>query len=179
MKHIGMEYASALYGLAKDEGLDKRILGEMNLLGEVIGQNREYLKILSAPNLSQEERCSVADEALRGKVHPYVLNFLKILIEKGYARSFPDCCACYESLYNEDHGILRVKATTAVRLSETQLQQLQKKLESSTGKQIALVNTVDRGILGGVRLDFDGKRMDDTVRHRLDALRDMLENTTL
>ena len=38
---------------------------------------------------------------------------------------------------------------------------------------------VDAACLGGVRLDYDGKRVDDTVRHRLDTVRRMLVNATL
>ena len=38
---------------------------------------------------------------------------------------------------------------------------------------------VDASCLGGVRLDYDGKRVDDTVSHRLDAVRTLLKNTVL
>ena len=38
---------------------------------------------------------------------------------------------------------------------------------------------VDPQVLGGVRLDYDGKRLDDTVSHRLDAVRRLLKNTVL
>ena len=47
------------------------------------------------------------------------------------------------------------------------------------GKQVKLLNKVDPTILGGVRLDYDGKRLDDTVSHRLDAIRTLLKDTVL
>ena len=48
-----------------------------------------------------------------------------------------------------------------------------------TGKKIELMNAVDPKCIGGVRLDYDGKRVDDTVQHRLDAVRSLLKNTML
>jgi len=40
-------------------------------------------------------------------------------------------------------------------------------------------NQIDTDCIGGVRLDFDGKRLDDTVAHRLEAIGGLLKNTVL
>ena len=48
-----------------------------------------------------------------------------------------------------------------------------------TGKEIHLKNRIDPATLGGMRLDYDGRRLDDTVSHRLDTIRDLLKNTVL
>lgn len=179
MTRVGSEYAQALFDLARDEGLSERILKEMELVEATAGASSEFLRILSAPNISRQERCGILDNCFRGKVHPYVLNFMKLLTEKGYARSLPDCCRGYRELYNDFNGILAVKAVTAVPLTEEQSKRLQAKLESMTGKRVMLSSVVDAACLGGVRLDYDGKRVDDTVRHRLDKVRSMLVNATL
>jgi F0F1-type ATP synthase delta subunit len=48
-----------------------------------------------------------------------------------------------------------------------------------TGKQILLTNVLDPETLGGIRLDYDGICVDDTIRHRLDSIRNMLSSTVL
>ena len=53
------------------------------------------------------------------------------------------------------------------------------KTHIASGKTIELVCRVDPSVLGGMRLDYDGKRVDDTVAHRMDAVRNMLKNTVL
>ena len=108
-----------------------------------------------------------------------MLNFLKILTEKGYIRHFPECCDSYEEQYNLDKGILPVRAVTAVPLSEEQTGKLTKKLSDMTGKTIKLEKRVDPECIGGVRLDFDGRRLDNTVAHRLEAIGSLLKNTVL
>ena len=108
-----------------------------------------------------------------------MLNFLKILTEKNYVQHFSDCCDAYAILFNEDNGILPVTAVTAVALSAQQAEKLTEKLARITGKHIELVNRIDPSCLGGVRLDYDGQRLDDTVSHRMDTIRDLLKNTVL
>ena len=179
MTQAANTYGQALYDLAKDEDLGKTFLEELCVLKEVFTQNPQYSKLLSAPDLPKQERCGILDEAFRGKVHPYVLNFLKILTEKGYMRYFSDCCRSFTESYNRDNGILPVTAVTAVPMTDTQVKALTAKLQQITGKRIELVAKLDPKVLGGVRLDYDGKRVDDTVAHRLDAVRNMLKNTVL
>ncbi len=179
MTEVGSVYGQSLYELARDESLDEIIGKELEVLRQSFRQEPDFLRLLSTPNLTKAERCQILDDSFRGKVHAYVLNFLKILTEKGYMRHFSDCCQAYLDRYNQDHGILPVTAVTAVALTSSQEERLKEKLHRITGKQIALEGRVDPSVLGGVRLDYDGQRLDDTVSHRLGALRDLLSKTVL
>ena len=179
MTQVAVTYAQALYDLAKDEGLGKSILEELTVLKDVFAETPQYSKLLSAPDIPKQERCAVLDEAFRGNVDPYVLNFMKILTEKGYIRQFPDCCDAYRSFYNTDNGILVVKALSAVGLSEAQKRKLTEKLTATTGKQIDLQCGVDPAMLGGLRLNYDGRQVDGTVKTRLDSIGKLLKNTVL
>ena len=94
-------------------------------------------------------------------------------------RHFEDCSKAYRQIYNREHGILEVCAVTAVPLSAAQSDKLTQKLSKVTGKTIELVNRVDPTCLGGMRLDYDGKRVDDTVAHRLESISALLKNTAV
>ena len=179
MTQIGNVYGESLYELAKDENLTAEISSQLKVLKAAFQQEPDFIKLLSTPSLTKAERCQILDEGFRGTVHPYVLNFLKILTEKGYMRHFSDCCDSFAALYNQDNGILPVTAVTAVALSSAQAEKLTEKLAKITGKHIELSNRIDPSCLGGVRLDYDGQRLDDTVSHRMATIRDMLKNTVL
>ena len=137
------------------------------------------MRLLSSHSLPKEQRCGILEDSFRGKVHTYVLSFLKILVEKGYIRHFAECCKAYKAFYNQDHGILPVQAVTAAKLTEDQARRLTEKLEKLTGKTVELENRVDPAVMGGVRLDYDGKRVDGSVASRLESVRKMLKNTVL
>ena len=179
MTEVGSVYGESLYELAKDEGLSKLIGEQLSVLQASFHQEPDFIRLLSSPNLTKAERCQILDDSFRGSVHPYLLNFLKILTEKGYMRHFSDCCDAYTEHYDQDNGILRVTAVTAVALSPEQTDKLTQKLTRITGKEIALRNRIDPRVYGGVRLDYNGQRLDDTVSHRLDAIRNVLNKTVL
>ena len=179
MTSVGSTYGEALYDLAKAESLSSEILEQISALAESFCQEPDFLRLLQTANLTKQERCQIVDDSFRGKLHPYVLNFLKILTEKGYVRHFSQCVEAYRQHYNLDNNILPVTAVTAVPLTEEQKAKLKDKLCKLTGKEIDLANKVDATIMGGVRLDYDGKRLEDTVAHRLESISALLKNTAL
>ena len=179
MTEVGNVYGESLYELAKEENLTKLIGDQLAVLQLSFRQEPDFIRLLSSPNLTKSERCQILDDSFRGKVHAYLLNFLKILTEKGYMRYFSDCCDAYTDHYDQDNGILRVDAVSAVELTAQQKDKLTQKLSRITGKEVALRNRIDPAVLGGIRLDYDGQRLDDTVSHRLDAIRNVLNKTVL
>lgn len=179
MGGIANSYAQGLYSLCVQENMAQTMLGQLCVLDESFRAEPGFLKLLSSPELPKAQRCQILDEAFRGKLHPYLLNFLKILTEKGYIRHFSQCCKAYEDQYNLDNGILPVRAVTAVPLTQAQSQKLTEKLQSITGKTVRLFNRVDPACMGGVRLEYDGKQVDGTVKNRLDSIGDLLSKTVL
>lgn len=179
MSSVATVYGQALYDLAKEEGVEKTVLQQLAALDESFSAEPDFVRLLCAANLSKGERCDIVDSSFRGRVEPCLLNFLKLMTERGYMRHFSACCKVCKGLYNADQGILEVRAVTAIELTEDQKSRLSKKLATVTGKKIDLQCTVDSHVLGGVRLDYEGKRLDDTVQHRLDSIRTLLANTVL
>lgn len=179
MTDIVNVYGQAIYDLAKDEGLTEEILHQITVLNEGFSAEPAFLQLLCAPAIPKQERCQVLDDSLRGQVHPYVLNFLKILTEKGYMRHFSGCCQLFRQQYNQDNGILPVVAVTGMPLSDELRRKLVDKLSVVTGKTIDLECRVDPDCLGGVRLELDGMQVDGTVRYRLNEIHKLLKNTVL
>ena len=179
MTQVGSVYGEALYELACGENQQDEILEQLKALNESFRLTPEFIKLLGSHAISKQERCQVLDDSFRGKINQYLLNFLKILTEKGYMRHLGDCCDAFTGHFDQDNGNLRVTAVTAVALSEAQSARITEKLNRITGKHIILQNRIDPAVLGGVRLDYDGQRLDDTVSHHLDAVRELLSKTVL
>ena len=179
MTEAASVYGEALYALAKDENKSDLMLAQLKTLDKCFADEPDFLRLMSAPNISKIERKEILDTCFKGKTDVYLLNFLKILMEKGYIRQFSGCVQVFCERYNEDHGIMPVSVVTAMPMTDSQKEKLAAKLAGITGKQIELTNTIDPACIGGVRLDYDGKRVDDTIIHRLDAVSSMLKNTIL
>lgn len=171
MTEFGREYGEGLYALCAGEGLDQTALEQLKALREAFRQNGDFLRLLGNMSLSKAERVSIVDDTLGGQVHAYVLNFLKILVERGAAHEFAECVSAYQECYNRDHQVTVAEVTVARPLSDGQRERLSARLKAMTGKDIVIREKIDPSVMGGVLLQMDGKRYDNTVRHRLAAIK--------
>ncbi len=171
------EYGKALFELAREAGREDFVLGDVGCVRTVIVGEPSYPALLDSPALSKEERVGIADAAF-GALDEYLVNMIKLLVEKRMAFSIIKALDGYRCAYDEYKGIERVEAVSAVALSDSQLLRLKSKLESITGKQIIINNTVDASILGGMKLRYMGVQLDGSVKTRLDnfekSLRDLV-----
>ena len=133
-------YGGALYDLAKEEHLDDALLQDLALVRAVLKDEPNYMRLLCTPSVSKQERRALLDEAWRDRVHPYVLNFMKLLCDNGTLRELPGCADEYRRRYNADHDILEVRAVTAVALRPELQDKLRERLEKLTGKRIPVVS---------------------------------------
>ena len=171
MTEFGREYGGGLYALCAEEKIEQGVLEQMQCLKDEFRQNPDFVRLLSNMSLTKQERVSIVDGALRGQVHPYLLNFLKLLVERGAVHAFDDCLLAFAEQYNSDQKVAEAEVTTARPLDEAQRKKLMDKIREMTGKKVVLKEKVDASVLGGVLLQLDGKRYDNTVRHRLDAIK--------
>ena len=171
MTEFGREYGEGLYALCAEEHIERDALREVQALKASFRENEDFLRLLGNMTLSKEQRVAIVDDTLRGSVHEYVLNFLKLLVERGAIHEFAECADAYRACYNRDHGVVEAEVTTAQPLNDGQRQKLIEKLQSMTGKEIVIKEKVDASVLGGVLLQMEGKRYDNTVAHRLNAIK--------
>lgn len=176
MTQFSVLYGGSLYALAEQEGLSDRILADLKLAGEVFEKQADYMLLLDAPTVTQTEKCRLLDEAFSAHVHPYTVNFLKILAEKKQVHSFAQAQKAFVKKYNAERGIEEAVAVTAVPLDERLLAKLTAKLERMTGKTVVLENKVDPSVLGGLVVRMANKQMDASVRTRLANLEKQLFN---
>ena len=172
-------YGGALYDLAREESLEPQILEELRAVSAVFREDPDYCKLLSEPSIEKPERVQLIDEAWKNHVHPYTLNFMKLLCDNGTISLLPDCFQAFRSRYNSDYGIIDVRAVSAVALTEAQKTRLREKLEAKSGKRIELSVQVDASILGGIRLELPDKQLDGTVQHHLSQIQQLLESSSL
>ncbi len=171
MTELAREYGDGLYALCAEETLAGDVLAQLAMLKQCFRDQPDFCRLLSNMALPKQERTQVVDRALRGQVHPYVLNFLKLLVEHGVISEFNGCEAAFRQRYNQDNGVVEAVVTTGAPMTDEESAQLIDKLSRMTGRQIQLTEKVDAGVISGVLLEMDGKRYDSTLRHRLEEIR--------
>ncbi|MBQ9197809.1 MAG: ATP synthase F1 subunit delta [Clostridia bacterium] len=171
MTELAREYGEGLYALCAEENLTEDALSQLQTLKSLFREEPDFIRLLSNMSLGKQERVGILDGALRGQVHPYLLNFLKILCERGALHEFEGCESAFRECYNRDHAVVEATVTTTAPLSDGQRLKLLKKLRDMTGKTVRLSEKTDPAVIGGVLLEMNGQRYDNTVRHRLEEIR--------
>jgi F-type H+-transporting ATPase subunit delta len=74
--------------------------------------------------------------------------------------------------YLADHGVVVAEATSAFGLAEATKQAIRSLIERETGaKNVELKESVDKSVLGGVKLALPGRELDTTIARKLSQLR--------
>lgn len=167
-------YGKALYQLTAENGSDARVLEELDAVEWLLKENPSYTLLLDTPAVSKEEKHGLLRQAF-GSFDPMLLNFLCLLCDRRSFYQLPACRTAYRASFDEAHDIVRAEAITAVPMQERQCKALQAKLESITGKNIVLKNSVDPALIGGVTLRYGGVQLSDSIQSRLDRLRRSLD----
>lgn len=177
MTQIAKAYGRTLYDLAVECESVEQMLDEITVLRQAFEENPQFLTLMGTPNLTKEERIAILDETFGGKIHIYLLNFLKVLVENGASHEFIDAAKQFRDEYNWENGIEIATVVSAVALDAAQESELVEKLEKLTGKKIQLEKVVDPSVMGGIRLQMEGHQLDGTVKNKLDAIRSRLLHT--
>ncbi len=176
MTSQGKEYGEALYELARDENLRETLMPQLNEIWRVMSEQPQFLQLLCSHAIERETRVKVVDDTFGNQAHPYLVSFMKLLVEKERFYAFGDCVKWFADRYNEDFRIVEASVTSAIPLSEERLEALKAKLKEISGRDVVVSLNVDPGVIGGIRVEMDGRRYDNTIQNRLDRLRRNLVN---
>jgi F-type H+-transporting ATPase subunit delta len=165
-------YALAAFELAKEHG-------DMDAWREGVSQIAEFMsdtevrRVLENTRVGQEPKQRLIEAAL-GDLPPLPLNLARLLVRKNRTALALDIAAAFNQLIEEDRGITRARARTAVPLSEAEVEALARRLQEQTGHEVILDVEVDPDVLGGVVIQIGDRLIDASTRARLHALRENL-----
>jgi F-type H+-transporting ATPase subunit delta len=94
-----------------------------------------------------------------------------VLADKGRTGALEEIAREFERLIAEHEGIVHAELTTAVELSDDEARKLLSQIEQASGRKVEASRTVDPGLIGGIVLQIGSRRLDASVRGRLERLR--------
>lgn len=166
-------YGDAFFSLCceENESALKDTLSEITELAKIFSENPEFVKLMSAPTVSIEEKLALVHEISKsGGISELSENLLCVLTEKGRMSCFSGIVKRFRELYNDKFKLAEITVTSSKPLSDEMKSKIAKKMSEIIGKTVTINERVDASIVGGVIIDYGSRRYDGSVKARLNAL---------
>lgn len=173
MADLSKEYASALFSLAREKELLDEIKGNIEEIKTILDTNEGYVDILSSPALTLSNRHSLIDEAF-GDKNEYVVSFLKLLCDNGHIASLNECIKEFFMLVTALENRVVAKIYYAFELTNAQKEKLIIKLKGITKKEIDPIYIEDKDLIGGIKIELDGRVLDGSLSSRLNNIKGVI-----
>jgi F-type H+-transporting ATPase subunit delta len=172
-------YATALHALARAAGAAEPVGADLARLARDIASHEGLAARLASPRLTREQKRSLLAALLQQGSHELVRRTVNLLVDKGRAGQVGGLAAVYEEVAREASGRVVANVTSATPLDAALRERLVRELSALSGKQVTLHETVDDGLLGGLRVVLGSRMIDGSVARRLEALRQRLMTAPL
>jgi len=164
-------YASALFDLSSDAGTVTIVESDLDKLQQALIESDVMRELTTNPKVSRRE----AGKALAGiapvlGLSELTQNFLGVLAQNRRLAQLGDVITAFQTIAAAQRGEVSAEVTSAHALSDDQLASLKDKLTAREGRTVILKSNVDPDLLGGLVVTIGSKRIDGSIRTRLNSL---------
>ena len=170
-QQLGDVYAKAFLGFAKESNKLDELVGE---LGEVVGVFTALPKFrlaMESPRIDAADKVGMLEKGFRGKCSSELLNFLKLLAQKGRFDCLSSIHGSAVKAHDEMAGRVKATLTTASEVSDSLSSSIARKLSEILGKEVSLSCNVDPDIIGGMVVRVGDTVYDGSVVNQLQQVR--------
>ncbi len=170
---VAERYAEALYDLAVEQDCVDKIEADYERTLQDIEGMPDVFRFLTHPLVPRDRKMAFLEEAFPD-IATYLHNLFSLLVHNHREGYLDMIYKRFVALRTEKEGIVQVQVVTAHALSQEDRQRLSERLEKGLQQRVRLEESVDADLLGGVRIEVDGKVLDGTLRARLNNLKTVL-----
>ena len=171
---VARPYAEAAFKLADAHGALGK-WSEMLAALALVAADERVRRAVADPKLSSAQVAGLFISILSGRLDAEAENFVRVLAENGRLELLAEVDAQFEALKNEREGVVEAQVHSAFELTKAQVADLQQRLEKHTGRKVRTQVSVDRELIGGVKIVLGDKVIDGSARAQLGALETALK----
>lgn len=169
-------YAVTLLRLAERAGAVETVDEGVAAVSAVLAEDSRFARFLEAPHIAAAEKRAVLEQAFGDKLHPMLLKFLLLVVEKRREPLLGEIAATWKELLDERAQRMTARLVTAVPVDEEIHEAVRAALERATGKHVTLEHDIEPAMIGGVVVRYGDKVVDGSVRRRLSELGNRLRH---
>ncbi|MBA3512460.1 F0F1 ATP synthase subunit delta [Sphingomonas sp.] len=164
-------YASALFGLARDERQIDAVGRSLDALASGLADSSDFSELVASPLVSRDD----AAKAFAGLgpqlgLDPITTNFLGVLARNGRKSALGKIIRAFKRIAAEHRGEISAEVVSAHPLKDDQVQALKAQLGKRAGRDVTIDAEVDPSILGGIVIKLGSEMIDASIRTKLNRL---------
>ena len=164
-------YASALFELASEAGSVTAVESDFARLDRALAESAELRALIRNPEITREQTgqvlAGIADHLALSEL---TRNFLGVLAQNRRAGELPAIIRAFRTTAAAQRGEVTAEVVSAHPLDDGQLAALEQKLRAREGRTVKLQAKVDEDLLGGLVVTIGSRRIDSSIRTRLNSL---------
>jgi F-type H+-transporting ATPase subunit delta len=161
-------YAQALMSLAQSHDLVDRFGEDVSAILGLLESSEDLRQLLFSPLVKADVKKGVLRQLASEQVHPYMLNFLMLLVDRGRSAFLGDICKGYQTLLRKLRQTVLAEVVSAVELNDGQKDAVRQKVRDLVNaQQVDLDTRIDPDILGGVIIKVGSQVIDASLRGQL------------
>jgi F-type H+-transporting ATPase subunit delta len=173
---LARRYAKALVQIGSEDGLIDRFREELAAIERIFSANTDLKAVFANPAFTAEQKKEIMKELIaKVKCSELVGNFLLLLVDKNRVAFLDQIVHTYETLADDQSGIIRPVIRSAFELDAAQVASIQGALEKKSGKKVIPQVSVDKSLLGGVVTQIGDTAFDSSVKTQLKRIQDILQ----
>lgn len=173
MNEIALNYANALFSIAKEENKISLWHSQSKLLLDIINDNEEVVLLLGSHFLSLEERKNNAQKLFKD-FEVEIVNLIKVIIDYHRLSYLTEILETFVSLCNQSFGIKEGLLYSAFTLDKATVTQIEDKISQIEKCRVSLRTRIDPSLIGGVKVVIAGHVYDDSIQNQLEKMQTKL-----
>jgi F-type H+-transporting ATPase subunit delta len=166
---IARPYAEAVFGLAEKAGNSAKWLAWLATMAQVAG-NPEMQACIANPNVGAKPLYDLFIALCCEDFPVEARNFVRVLIANDRLALLPEIHARFAELKNERDGVVEAEIRSAFPLDNAQINGLVADISRRFERRVQPRVTVDKDLIGGVRITVGDEVIDGSMRGRLQGM---------
>lgn len=168
---VASRYAKSLIDLAQEQNVLEPVRQDIELFIKICKENSELRAVLGNPIISLDKKAAILSGIFTGKVNPLILNYFKIVVNKGRSEILYATAKEFLNSYNALKNIVKATVSSAAPLSEKSRKQIEDAVKEVTKGEVLLEAKVDPDLIGGYILTVGDKQLDASISSSLKKLK--------
>lgn len=167
---VASKYSNALFSLGKEKDNLMELKEALEEFWQLVEENKDLKQVLFHQRILPQEKKNIMEKLFSEELHENVLHFIYILIEKRREYHLESIISSFKKLVDKEEKILNVEVTSAVKMQQSSLNKLKKRLKELLDKNIRINNIVNEKLIGGLVLKVEDYIIDGSLTFELKKL---------